>query len=161
MGDADDWDAFHVIDAKAGDDVIIGGDGVDWIYGGGGVDVVYGRDGADRIDGGAGVDTIYGGAGFDTIHSGDLDDTIVDDADGYELLLTAPSRPANAAPVVGDDKAYAAQGETRDVAVLGNDHDPDENLVAASLSITNRAGARRGVRRRVRRRRGGCSLCGR
>ena len=136
VGDPDDWDAFHVIDAKAGDDVIIGGEGVDWIDGGAGVDVVYGRDGADRIDGGAGVDTIHGGDGFDTIHSGDLDDTIVDDAEGYELLLTPPARPAHAAPVVGDDKVYAAQGETRDVAVLGNDHDPDENLVAASLSIT-------------------------
>ena len=136
VGDPDDWDAFHVIDAKAGDDVVIGGDGVDWIYGGAGADVVYGRDGADRIDGGAGVDTIHGGDGFDTMHSGDLDDTIPDDAGGYELLLTAPSRPANAAPVVGADKAYVAQGETRDVAVLGNDHDPDENLVAASLLIT-------------------------
>ncbi len=136
VGDPDDWDEFHVIDAKAGDDVIIGGDGVDWIYGGAGADVVYGRDGADRIDGGAGVDTVHGGDGFDTILSGDLDDTIVDDADGYELLLAAPSRPANSAPVVGDDKVYAAQGETRDVAVLGNDDDPDGNLVAASLSIT-------------------------
>ena len=136
VADPDDWDAFHVIDAKAGDDVIIGGDGVDWIYGGAGEDVVYGRDGADRIDGGAGVDTIHGGRDFDTIHSVDLADTIRDDADGYELLLTAPTPAARVAPVVRDDAVYVAPDETRDIGVLDNDHDPNENLVATSLSIT-------------------------
>ena len=134
--DPEDWDAFHVIDAKAGDDVIVGGDGVDWIYGGAGQDVVYGRDGADRIDGGTGADTIYGGRDFDTIHSADLADTIHDDADGYELLLTPPAPPAHAAPVARADAAYVAVGQTVDIAVLDNDHDINENLVAASLSIT-------------------------
>ena len=137
VADPDDWDAFHIIDAKAGDDVIIGGDGVDWIYGGAGADVVYGRDGRDLIDGGVGVDTIYGGDGFDTVYSVDLADVVRDDADGYELLLTAPARSAHAAPVPSDDAAFAAPGETLDIAVLDNDVDPNGNLVAASLSIAS------------------------
>ena len=136
VGDPDDWDAFHVIDAKAGDDVIVGGDGVDWIYGGAGQDVVYGRDGADSIDGGTGVDTIHGGRDFDTIHSADLADTIIDDADGYELLLTASTPTAHVAPVATDDAAHTSPAETADIAVLDNDHDPNENLVVTSLSIT-------------------------
>jgi Ca2+-binding RTX toxin-like protein len=134
--DPDDWDAFHVIDARAGDDVILGGDGVDWIYGGAGADVVYGRDGRDVIHGGAEADTIHGGRDFDTIHSDDLADRIVDDVGGYELLLTRPTRPEHRAPVVSDDMAYAMPGETLDIAVLANDHDRNGNLVAASLSIT-------------------------
>ncbi len=136
VADPDDWDAFHVIDAKAGNDVIIGGDGIDWIDGGAGADTIYGRDGDDRITGGAGVDTIHGGDGFDTVYSADLADTIVDDADGHELLLTPPAAPAHVAPVAGADAAYVPPGETVDIAVLGNDFDPNENLVAASLSIT-------------------------
>ena len=100
-----------------------------------GQDVVYGRDGRDRIDGGTGADTIYGGPGFDTIRSVDLADTIVDDADGYELIVTAPTPGAHVAPVAAADAVYAAQGETVDIGVLDNDHDPNENLVAASLLL--------------------------
>ena len=131
-----DRSAFHIIDARAGDDVILGGDGVEWIHAGAGADVVYGRGGADEITGGAGVDTIHGGAGFDTIYSSDLADRIVDDPGGYEMLLIPPAAPAHVAPVVSDDAAYVAVGETIDIAVLDNDHDPNENLVAASLRIT-------------------------
>ena len=134
--DRDDRDAFHTIDAKAGDDVIIGGAGVEWVDGGAGSDVLYGGGGADRLDGGSGVDTIYGGAGLDTIRDEDLVDSIVDDPDGYELLLTPPGRRAHVAPITGDDAAYANVGETLDVHVLENDHDPNQNLVATSLSIT-------------------------
>ena len=131
-----DRSAFHIIDAKAGDDVIIGGDGAEWIHAGAGADTVYGSGGADEITGGDGVDTIYGGAGFDTVYSTDFDDMIVDDAEGYELLVIPPTRPAHTAPVVGDDGVYVSPGETRDISVLDNDHDPNGNLVAASLSIT-------------------------
>ena len=133
----EDPTAFHVIDARAGNDVIIGGDGVDWIDAGAGADVIYGRRGEDRIDGGVGVDTIYGGDGFDTILSADLADAIVDDADGYELLLTQPTPAAPAAPVASGDEAHVAPGETLDIAVLDNDFDPNGNLVATSLSITS------------------------
>ena len=56
--DPRDRRAFHVIDAKAGNDTIVGGDGVDWVYGGDGADMIYGRGGDDRIAAGAGVDTV-------------------------------------------------------------------------------------------------------
>lgn len=134
--DRDDWDAFHTIDAKGGDDVIVGGDGVEWVFGGAGSDVVYGRGGADRIDAGTGTDTIYGGDGPDTIASDDLADSIVDDPGGYEFLLVPPARRAQLAPIIGDDAVYASLDESLDVHVIDNDHDPNENLVATSLSIT-------------------------
>ena len=128
--------AFHMIDAKGGDDVILGGDGAEWIHGGAGADTVYGRGGADEITGGTGVDTVYGGAGFDTVYSTDLADRIVDDPGGYEFLLSPPALPAHSAPVVADDAAYVAVGEAVDIAVLDNDYDPNENLVVGSLRIT-------------------------
>ena len=131
-----DRSAFHIIDAKAGDDVILGGDGAEWIHAGAGADTVYGRGGADEITGGTGADTVYGGAGFDTVYSTDLADRIVDDSGGYELLLSPPALPAHVAPVVADDAAYMAVGDTVDIAVLDNDHDPNENLVVGSLRIT-------------------------
>ena len=96
--------------------------------------------GTDRIDGGAGVDTIFGGRGFDTIRSGDLADAIHDNADdeldGYELLLVPAAVAAPSAPVVAGDEAYAAAGETLGIDVLGNDFDPDDDLDAATLAIT-------------------------
>ena len=134
--DPDDWDAFHRIDAKGGDDVIIGGDGVEWIHAGAGSDVVYGRGGEDRIDGGPGADTIDGGDGFDTIFGADLADVVHDDAEGHEVILVPPAPAVHDAPVPGDDAAYVRLAATVELGVLDNDHDPNGNLVATSLSIT-------------------------
>ena len=136
--DPDDPTAFHIIDAKGGDDVILGGDGIDWIDGGPGSDTIYARRGADRIDGGPGADEIHGGRGLDTIRSGDFADTIHDDADdvdGDELLLVPAAVPAPSAPVLAGDEAYAAASETLHIDVLSNDFDPDEDLDAATLMI--------------------------
>ena len=138
--DPDDPTAFHIVDAKGGDDVILGGDGIDWIDGGPGSDTIYARRGADRIDGGPGVDTIFGGRGFDTIHSTDLADAIHDDADdeldGYELVLVPAEVSAPSAPVVAGDVAYVAPSEVLLIDVLGNDFDPDGDLDAGLLMIT-------------------------
>ena len=135
-----DRDAFHIIDAKGGNDVIIGGDGVDWIDGGSGSDTIYGRRGDDRIDGGSSVDAIYGGRGFDTIYSADLADTVHDDAgdafDGYELVLWPATIPVPVAPAVGVDEAFANPGETLLIGVLDNDFDPDDDIEASTLAIT-------------------------
>ena len=68
--DPGDRRAFHVIDAKAGNDTIVGGDGVDWVYGGDGADTVYGRGGDDQLHGGPGNDTLRGGAGTDRVYGG-------------------------------------------------------------------------------------------
>ena len=136
VADLEDWEAFHVIDAKGGDDVVIGGDGVEWIRGGAGSDVIYGRAGADRIDGGPGPDVIYGGVGRDTVLDADLSDVVHDDVGGYDVLLVPPGRGAHVAPITGDDAAHVGAGQTVDIAVLDNDHDRNENLVATSLSVT-------------------------
>jgi Ca2+-binding RTX toxin-like protein len=137
--DPEDPRAFHIIDARGGDDVILGGDGIDWIAGGPGADMVYARRGADRIDGGAGVDVIHSGRGFDTIHSDDLADVVHDNADddldGYEIILTR-SLSTPAAPIAGDDEEHAAPGEVLAIDVLGNDFDPDGDLDTATLALT-------------------------
>ena len=138
-----DQGAFHTVDAKGGDDVIIGGHGEEWIDAGAGSDVVYSRGGDDRIDGGAGTDVIYSGPGADLVYGDDLVD-VVHDPDGYEFLLKPPPRAAQAAPgravhvapVVGDDAAQVAAGEVVEISVLDNDYDLNENLVPTSLSIT-------------------------
>ena len=135
VGAPEDPSAFHVIDAGAGDDLIVAGAGVDWIDGGVGSDVIYARGGADRIVGGAGTDTIHGGDDFDTIHTTDLADTIIDDADGYEVILVPVPPAAHTAPVAGDDAAHVTAGGAVTIGVLDNDFDADGNLVAASLSI--------------------------
>ena len=131
---------FHVIDAKGGDDVILGGDGNDWIKGGPGNDVIYGRHGDDRIRGGPGNDTIYSGRGFDTITSADLADTVIDEHDddwfhGYELIIEPSPASGPVVPVASGDKAYANPTETLNIGVLDNDYDPDGDLDASTLKI--------------------------
>ena len=134
--DPDDYSAFHIIDAKGGDDLILGGDGVEWVYGGAGQDIVHGRYGKDLIDAGAGVDMIYSGGDFDTIYSTDLNDVIFDDDDGYELILVSTSFTADVGPVVTDDWQHTAESEMVLVHVLDNDYDPNGDLDASKLSIT-------------------------
>ena len=132
-----DRSAFHIIDAKAGNDIILGSDGAEIIVGGPGDDTVYARGGGDRIAGGPGADKIYSGPGADIVYSDDLADAEADtvvDGDGYELLLVPPAQE-NAAPVAGDDALSVSPGETVEIPVLDNDYDPDGNLVAGSLSI--------------------------
>ena len=138
--DPSDHLAFHVIDAKAGNDIVLGGDGVDWIYGGPGDDTVYGRGGDDVIDAGPGADTVYGGDGFDTIRSDDLSDTVTDSASGHEIIIDAPPAPRSG-PVTNDDREHAAPAATLTVDVLGNDYDPDGDLDYATLRITQQSAA--------------------
>ena len=133
--DPTDATAFHVIDAKAGNDVILAGDGIDWIHTGAGDDTVHARGGDDTIHTEAGTDTVYGGRGFDTIHAVDLTGSIIDDPGGYELVIgTTGSLPA--APRTHDDRAYADAAQTVTIFVLGNDFDPDEDLDPSTLRIT-------------------------
>jgi len=131
--DRDDRRAFHVIDAGGGDDVVLGGAGVEWVYGGAGADVIYGNGGDDRIVAGAGVDTVYGGAGMDSVYGDDLADRIVDD--DYETVLAAPA-PAQSAPEPEADWVWTGVSQTVQVDVLGNDHDPNEDLDPFTLQVT-------------------------
>ena len=125
---------FHVIDAKAGDDLILGSNGVDWIYAGPGTDEVYGRAGDDRIivDG---LDQIHGGGGYDTIYSVEFPAEVQDDPDGYVLELSQTVLHVAAAPVAVDDHWYTIRGAAHVVEVLANDYDTDERLDPLTLTI--------------------------
>ena len=134
--DTDDRRSFHVIDAGDGDDVIIGGAGVEWIYAGSGDDVIYAGGEIDRIDPGEGRDVIYGGTATDVIYNADVADTVRDDPGGYELVVAVPAELDQAGPVAVDDWVYADVDQTVTVEVLGNDHDPNDDLEPSTLRIT-------------------------
>ena len=134
--DPDDRAAFHVIDAKAGNDTILGGAGVDWIYAGAGDDTIYGRGGNDRIVPGTGTDTIYGGGGIDRVYSTDLTDSVHDDPGGSELIVAPAVTVPPAGPATADDWHHADMAQTVTIDVLGNDHDPNSDLDPATLRIT-------------------------
>ncbi len=131
--DPEDRRAFHVINAKGGDDTIIGGAGVEWIYGDAGADTIYGRGGVDRIIAGPGGDSVYGGTGMDYVYSSDLEDTIIDD--DYETVF-APVAVAQSGPETVDDWAWVDGSQTTGLDVLGNDSDPNDDLDPTSLRIT-------------------------
>ena len=132
--DRDDHRAFHVIDAKGGDDIVLGGAGVEWIYGGEGADTIYGNGGDDRIVAGAGIDTVHGGPGMDTVYSADMADTTIDD--DYEIVLSPAEAVAQSGPVATDDWVWVDTSGTARIDVLDNDHDPNEDLDIATLVVT-------------------------
>ena len=74
--DPEDHRAFHVIDAKGGNDTVIGGAGVEWVYGSGGDDTIIGGSGDDILEGGNGDDVLWGGSGADTLSGGAGEDTL-------------------------------------------------------------------------------------
>ncbi|WP_419848088.1 Ig-like domain-containing protein [Candidatus Poriferisocius sp.] len=134
--DPEDRRAFHVIDAKGGDDVILGGDGVDWINAGGGDDTVYGRGGDDRVHTGSGTDTVYGGPGVDVVHASSLEDTVHDDPGGAEVLIEPSAVAVPTAPVASDDWHYVDPSAVAVIDVLGNDVDADGDLAPSTLQVT-------------------------
>jgi len=73
-----------VIDAGAGNDVVVGGKRNDTLLGGKGIDSLIGGRGNDSIDGGAGQDTMYGGAGNDTLASVDGGVDILDGGTDFD-----------------------------------------------------------------------------
>lgn len=134
--DPSDDRAFHVIDAKGGNDIVLGGEGTDWIHAGPGDDTIYARGGDDSVLGGPGADTVYGGAGFDTVAGTDLHDAIVDEPGGYEVILIPASSPRNLDPIASDDARVVDTSQTVVVDVLDNDHDPNDDLDPSKLAIT-------------------------
>ena len=132
--DRDDHRAFHIIDAKGGDDIVLGGAGVEWVYGGDGADTIWGNGGDDHIVAGAGGDTIHGGTGTDSIYSVSMADTVIDD--DYEMIVSPTVTIAQSGPEPTDDWAWVDTAETTMIDVLANDHDPNEDLDPATLTIT-------------------------
>lgn len=64
------------VDAGAGNDKIIGGDGPDTILGAAQKDIIYGGLGNDRLNGSGANDKVLGGAGLDRLYGGDRNDFI-------------------------------------------------------------------------------------
>ena len=58
--------AANTIDARGGQDRLVGGAAADALFGGNGADILIGRGGADLVVGGAGTDRMSGGGGGDT-----------------------------------------------------------------------------------------------
>lgn len=101
--DARDW-AF-IIDAGAGNDLVVGSSGRDDIYGGPGNDFLAGGAGDDRLWGEEGSDFLFAGAGNDDVLGDEGDDP---DQDGDDLLYAWP------APRMADVEDKAADGLTAD-----------------------------------------------
>ncbi|MGQ5522911.1 calcium-binding protein [Chitinimonas sp. PSY-7] len=92
-----EWNQRRIVDAKGGDDTIVGAIGDDILSGGDGDDVLVGGvdHGQDKLNGGNGNDSLFGGGGADTLTGGAGDDYIeggagVDDirgGDGNDVLI--------------------------------------------------------------------------
>jgi Ca2+-binding RTX toxin-like protein len=104
------------IDAKGGNDTVIGRAGDDTIQGGTGDDWLEGNDGNDTIDGGAGSDELTGGWGDDTLAGGEGDDALAGDGGNDSL-----DGGAGADSLVGHDGDDTLTGGTGDDLLIGNE----------------------------------------
>ncbi|HEX9875714.1 MAG TPA: calcium-binding protein, partial [Gammaproteobacteria bacterium] len=104
------------IDAKGGNDTVIGRAGDDTILGGTGDDWLEGNDGIDVIDGGEGSDELLGGWGDDTLQGGDGDDALAGDG-GNDVLEGG----AGADSLAGHDGDDVLNGGTGDDLLIGNE----------------------------------------
>jgi Ca2+-binding RTX toxin-like protein len=129
---SEDADRIHgrqgsdVIDARGGDDLILGGDttrdaadaadtifggaGLDRAYGAGGGDSLFGGDGDDTLSGGFGNDILDGGNGADRLEAG-LDNDTVYGGDGNDVVSGDE----------GHDTVYGGAGADRIRALGGAD----------------------------------------
>ena len=124
----------YVVDARGGDDIVLGGDGFDLIYGGEGADTIYGRGASDALVGGPGADTIYGGERGDEIYSLDSEDTVID-VEGDEVIDAAWADIYWPGPFTRNDWAAAAVSETIIIDVLANDYDINGDIDPATLFV--------------------------
>ena len=91
-----------MIDALAGDDVILGEDGDDMFFGNLGDDVLFGGDGADRLEGGDGNDLLSAAQAFPPSADGDLD-ILVGGANSDRYFVFEASDQVVEAPLGGRD----------------------------------------------------------
>lgn len=99
-------------------------------------DQLHGGTGNDTLHGGAGDDHVYGGTGFDRIYSTDLAETVHDDHDGSEVVVTPAVTVPSAGPAARSDWHHVDTAQTVTIDVLANDSDPNEDLDPATLRIT-------------------------
>ncbi|MCG8566145.1 MAG: hypothetical protein MI747_13790, partial [Desulfobacterales bacterium] len=109
--------AWDIVFANGGADVIRGGNGRDNLNGQDGNDTLYGDGGNDRLNGDAGDDTLYGGWGYDVLNGGDDDDTLYGEGHGDWLYGNAGNDTVHG----GDGSDYIYGGLGRDT-LRGNNH---------------------------------------
>ena len=98
-----------IINAKDGEDLILGGSGDDDIDGGSQQDLIFGGTGDDTIDGGSNSDIIHGDQGNDTISGGSESDRLYG-GDGNDTLYgNAGNDALNGGG--GDDTLYGGAGD--------------------------------------------------
>jgi Ca2+-binding RTX toxin-like protein len=107
------------IEARSGNDTILGNFANNRIDGSGGNDLIYGRGGNDLLIGGNAVDTVYGGAGNDTIDGGTSGDRLFGDS-GNDLILGGSS---NDTIHGGSGNDTIDGGADRDLIFAGADAD--------------------------------------
>jgi Ca2+-binding RTX toxin-like protein len=98
------------IDARAGDDTVVGFQGDDRLRGGFGADKVFSNEGNDRSRGGPGPDVVGGGLGDDRLWGGFGDD-FVRGGIGNDRIFAGP----------GDDLVASGEGDDRSWGGFGND----------------------------------------
>lgn len=108
-----DWpatQAWWVVNAKGGNDLVYGSAYSDLIYGGAGIDRLYGYNGRDTLEGGSSDDRLYGGNGDDTLRGGADDDQLYGES-GDDFLLGES----------GIDKLFGGDGDDFLSGGSGND----------------------------------------
>jgi Ca2+-binding RTX toxin-like protein len=125
------------LDAREGNDTIIGGAGDDHIIAGVGNDVVYAGAGNDVVFAGAGNDIVFGGSGNDRLYGEDGSDTILGEdgndfisgGSGADILLAGAGNDSlqgdagNDTLDGGDGDDVLAGGADNDVVVAGVGND--------------------------------------
>ncbi len=80
------------MDGGAGNDTLVGADGIDYMHGGDNDDDLDGRGGNDELDGGRGVDFLHGGTGDDVLYAardvvGDVSFNFLNGEEGNDTLI--------------------------------------------------------------------------
>ena len=130
-------DGVNNLYGGAGNDRLIGGDGVDTLEGGAGRDVLLGGDGVDTLEGGAGADVLLGGVGGDTLDGGEGVDTV--NYFGSEAGITYDFTNTETTYVgVGGDAAGDKLSNVE--RVIGSDNDDTFILPNPLLSTSTETG---------------------
>lgn len=164
LTDANDtvWtsDADTFIDARRGNDIIIGGIGNDNFRGDDGNDTLDGGAGNDRLEGNRGADELLGGAGRDDINGGDDNDVLrggagndyVEGNNGNDRLfgdagideLSGGSGNDELDGGANADRVYGDEGVDILIGGLGSDEvdggDDNDTLYGDDIASTNTAG---------------------
>ncbi|MFP5075704.1 calcium-binding protein [Rhizobium sp. YIM 134829] len=111
--------AWWIIDAKRGADVVYGSGYNDQISGGAGNDTLNGFAGNDSLDGGAGLDQLFGGTGDDTLHGGGGDDVLSGEAG--DDWITGDNGKDKLSGGDGDDGLFGGAGRDVLSGDAGND----------------------------------------